>query len=453
LAENRVLTIVLPKSEYGPDSQSDRFRGVLVSDQAWDGQNQFRALVVDLPFSGNETVAAWVAELAGDSSGSSLAFATEESANQSMGFGVALLFAFIGGILLNLMPCVFPVLSIKVLGFVQQAGEDKSKVKFHGLIFTFGVLASFWVLAGLFLVLRAAGQEIGWGFQLQTPGFVAILASVLFLFGLNLSGVFEIGETLTGTGSQLQAKSGYSGSFFSGILATVVATPCTAPFMGSALGIVATLSALKSMLLFSLLGLGVALPYLVLSFFPAFLNLLPRPGAWMESFKKGLAFLLYATVVWLAWVFGIQTGVSGMAHLLLGLVFLGVAAWIWGDWGNLARKKSVRRMALIVALPLMVVGGWIQYRASSYMAPELAMGSSIGYGINWQPYSPEAVGSSIADGKTVYVDFTASWCLTCQVNKKVAFGSDDVIQYFKSHDIVALKGDWTRRDAVITREL
>jgi thiol:disulfide interchange protein DsbD len=351
------------------------------------------------------------------------------------------------------MPCVFPVLSIKILGFVQQAGEDKSKIKLHGIVFTLGVLVSFWVLAGVFLVLRAAGQEIGWGFQLQTPGFVAVLASVLFLFGLNLSGVFEIGETLTGAGSGLQAKSGYTGSFFSGVLATVVATPCTAPFMGSALGIIITLSAVQSMAIFTALALGVALPYLILSFSPVFLQWLPRPGAWMETFKKALAFLLYATVVWLAWVFGNQVGVNGMAGLLLGLVIMGVAAWIWGDWGNLTRKKSVRRIALLFALPILLLGGWIQFKASGFEAPEEGVHAPDSGGIAWESYSPEVVSARVAEGKTVYVDFTAKWCLTCQVNKKIAFGSDEVIQYFEDNNIVALKGDWTRYDPVITREL
>ena len=321
------------------------------------------------------------------------------------------------------------------------------------MVFTLGVLVSFWVLAGVFLALRAAGQEIGWGFHLQAPGFVAVLASIMFLFGLNLSGVFEMGESLTGAGSELQAKSGYSGSFFSGVLATLVATPCTAPFMGTAVGVIATLSAIQSMAIFSALALGVALPYLILSFFPAFLNAMPRPGAWMETFKKALAFLLYGTVVWLAWVFGNQVGVNGMGALLMGLVIMGIAAWVWGNWGNLTKKKSIRVTALLVALPLLCAGGYLQYWASGLEPPQLASFSDDTDGINWQAYSPETVSTLVAEGKTVYVDFTATWCLTCQVNKKVAFGNDEVIEYFEENGIVALKGDWTRRDPVITREL
>ena len=221
---------MFPKTEYEPDLDKNRFQGVLTSSIPWDDSGQFLVLEVNLPFSGDDMVAPWVAELAGNTEEIPEAFQSGDGQN-NVGFIAAVFFALIGGLLLNLMPCVFPVLSIKVLGFVQQAGEDASKLKLHGIIFTLGVVASFWVLAGLFLLLRSLGQEIGWGFQLQSPGFVAVLASFLFLFGLNLSGVFEIGESLIGTGSELQAKSGYSGSFLSGGLATVVATPCTAPFI------------------------------------------------------------------------------------------------------------------------------------------------------------------------------------------------------------------------------
>ena len=454
LAEGRMLTLAMPKTEYEPEEGTDRFRGVLVSNPAWDAEGVFKALQVDLNYSSNDEVTAWLsaANVAGsfDPAGSR-ANSGFETPDRS--FVVLILFALVGGLLLNLMPCVFPVLSIKVLGFVQQAGEETSKVKFHGMVFTLGVLISFWVLAGVFLALRAAGQEIGWGFHLQAPGFVAVLASIIFLFGLNLSGVFEIGESLTGAGSELQTKSGYSGSFFSGVLATLVATPCTAPFMGTAVGVIATLSAVQSMAIFTALALGVALPYLVLSFFPAFLKMLPRPGAWMETFKKALAFLLYGTVVWLAWVFGGQVGVNGMSALLLGLVFLGIAAWIWGSWGNLTKRKSVRAVAFIAAFPLLVVGGGLQYWAAGFDSPQVAsVSDSDTSGIQWKPYSPETVNALVAEGKTVYVDFTATWCLTCQVNK-AAFGNEDVVQYFEENDVVALKADWTRRDPVITREL
>ncbi len=452
LAEGRILTQVLPKSALEPESDQNRFRGILVSDVPWDSQNRYPSLKVDVPFSDDLTVSGWVAGIKGnamiDPGGP-----TATGGGPAIGFFTTLWFAFVGGLLLNLMPCVFPVLSIKVLGFVQQAGEEASKVKRHGLVFTLGVLFSFWLLAGLLLALRAAGEEIGWGFQLQTPGFVAVLASVLFLFGLNLSGVFEVGESLTGAGAQLQAKSGYSGSFFSGVLATVVATPCTAPLMGTALGAVIVLPAYQSMLVFTSLALGMAFPYLLLSFFPAFMKYLPRPGAWMESFKKGLAFLLYASVVWLAWVFGNQVGVTGMAGLLLGLLIMGAAAWVWGSWGAFHRSKTSRRWASSMALLILVAGAYLQYLSTQFALEEVEVVSKDASGIAWGNYSPAAVDGALKEGKTVFVDFTATWCLTCQVNKKVAFSNDEVIRFFEENAILPLKGDWTKSDPVITREL
>ena len=454
LAEDRILTLVLPKTEYEPDTDKNRFQGVLTSSIPWDEAGEFSILEVNLPFSENDTVATWVAGVAGNPEGTSVAF-VEEGEPSSL---LAILgFAFLGGMLLNLMPCVFPVLSIKVLDFVQRAGEDSLKIKAHGSVFTFGVLISFWVLAAAFLGLRAAGEEIGWGFHMQSPGFVAIITSILFLFGLNLSGVFEIGEAVTGTGSQLQTKPGYSGSFFSGVLATLVATPCTAPFLGTAVGAIAAMSSIEAFLTFTAIALGVSAPYLFLSFFPALIQRMPRPGAWMETFKKALAFLLYASAVWLAWVFGSQVGVTGMALLLMALVLLGVGAWVYGNWGNLIKKRQTRLIAFCVTLIFMFLSGYLQFFAAGLSGPAAVSSadlSSADYpGITWDNYSAESVASFTSNGKTVYVDFTATWCLTCQVNKKVAFGNDQVIQYFEDNGIVALKGDWTKRDPLITREL
>jgi len=445
LIEGRVLQQALPKSPYGPKDATG-LRGVLVGDRPWgDG---VVALDVDVPFMPAEEQMALLAAVAGMDS----PVLAQGAPVESRGLGVLLGMALLGGLILNLMPCVFPVVSVKILGFVQQAGEDRRKILKHGLVFTFGVLVSFWVLAGALLLLRAAGQEIGWGFQLQSPVFIAVLSAILFLFGLNLSGVFEVGESLVGVGSQLQSKSGYVGSFFSGVLATVVATPCTAPFMGTALGLAISLSWIKAMTVFTALGLGMALPYLVLSAFPAYLKFLPRPGAWMETFKKALAFLLYLTVVWLAWVFGNQTGSTGMAGLLLALVLLSIAAWVWGHWGSLRRKKSVRIAGLVVAAVFALSGGWVAWQAAGFAAPELSEDVA-GEGIAWEAFSPEKRDAYVAEGRMVYVDFTATWCLTCQVNKKVALANAEVVAFFKKHDVVALKGDWTRRDPVITREL
>lgn len=454
VGEGRVFTMLLPKSENVPEENTDRFRGVLVSDD----KDLFHAYEIDVPFSTNEDVAGLVESVGGQIANTDLA-STNNDFNPFEGVTLlsAVFYAAIGGLILNLMPCVFPVISIKILGFVQQAGEDKSKIKKHGLVFALGVLVSFWVLSGLLLGLIAAGEQIGWGFQLQSPLFIAGLTSIIFILGLNLSGLFEMGESLVGVGSDLQAKSGYSGSFFSGVLATVVATPCTAPFMGNALAYALTIPAASAMLIFTSLALGMALPYILLSFFPVLLKYLPRPGAWMETFKKALAFLLYATAAWLAWVFGSQVGVNGMAGLIFGLVIVAMGVWIWGAWGNLVKPKKTRIIAGIVAALVLGVGGYMQWVAAQQLPPEASYASEgtphDNSKIAWQKWSPEKVEQLVSEGKTVYVDFTANWCLTCQVNKKVAFSDKDVIAYFNDNNIVPLKGDWTRRDAIIKAEL
>jgi thiol:disulfide interchange protein DsbD len=252
----------------------------------------------------------------------------------SSGLAGTILLAFLGGLILNLMPCVFPVLGIKILGFVNQAGEDRRKVTLHGLMFALGVLTSFWVLAGALLALRAGGKQLGWGFQLQEPGFVFALAIFLLIFGLNLSGLFEFGLSVMGVGTGLQTKSGYSGSFFTGVLATVVATPCSAPFLAPALGAALALSAAESLTVFTAIALGLSVPYLLLSIFPAAVRLLPRPGAWMETFKQLMAFPLYATVGFLVWVLAGQTkdDDNGLLKIFFGLVLVAMAAWAYGRW-------------------------------------------------------------------------------------------------------------------------
>ncbi len=450
-AEGRVYTQLLPKSELQPVKNADRFRGVLVS----ESKKLFYALEVDVPFSSNEEVAALVEQLGVQNSGTS--GGSGFAANNNLTLLGATLLAFVGGLILNLMPCVFPVVSIKILGFVQQAGEDRKKIRNHGLVFASGVVLFFWVFAILVIVTRGLGDALSWGGLFQIPIVVAFVATVMFALGLNMSGVFEIGESLVGVGSGLQRKSGYSGSFFSGVLATLVATPCTAPFMAPALTFAYASPSVYTLIVFSALGAGLAAPYLFLSYFPAYLKILPKPGAWMETFKKSLAFLLYLAVVWLAWVFGSLVGVTGMAGLLLSLVVVGLGAWIWGKWGSLAKPKNTRLIAGVVVAIILGTGGFLQYVSSNQLPPLLAESSDSqindGSTIAWQKWSPEKVEQLVAEGKTVYVDFTATWCLTCQVNKKVAFTDKDVIAYFHDNGIVPLKGDWTRRDPIIKGEL
>ena len=365
---------------------------------------------------------------------------------------LALGFAFLGGIILNLMPCVLPVLSLKIMGFVQQAGEDSKKKLKHGLLFTLGVLVSFWILSGLLLLLRASGEQLGWGFQLQSPAFVIVLSMFLYLFGLSMFGVFEIGVSLTAVGQRASGGASYWGSFTSGVLATVVATPCTAPFMGSALGFALSQPAIVSFLIFTFLGLGMAAPYIILTSSPRLLRFVPRPGAWMESLKQFLGFLLMATVLWLVWVLGLQTGSEGVVMLLLALLVASVGGWIYGRWGNIAKEQPVRTIAQLLAA--LAVAAGLFFALHNIEAKITAAGGVREQGeIRWEPFSAEAVRRLREEGKPVFIDFTAAWCLSCQVNEKVAFGSAEVQRAFASKGVTTFKADWTNRDTLITQAL
>ena len=380
----------------------------------------------------------------------SLKASNESGADESI--LLAILFAFIGGMILNLMPCVLPVLSLKIMGFIKQAGEEKSKLRKHGLAFTFGVLISFWALAGLLLILRAGGEYLGWGFQLQSPSFVIVLSVLLFLFGLSLFGVFEIGVTLTAVGQNTPKGSTYTGSFFSGILATIVATPCTAPFMGSALGFALSQPAYVSMLIFTALGLGMALPYVLLTSIPALLKYVPKPGAWMETFKQFMGFLMVATVLWLIWVLSLQTGAEGVLILLGSLLLVSLSGWIYGRWSVLHKSLKTRRIAQLISG--LILAGALALSLMYIKPVSASTGSVHTQGlIEWQTFSPELVAQLRSEKKPVFIDFTAAWCLSCQVNEKVAFGSEEVQKAFADKGIAALKADWTNKDEVIAKEL
>jgi thiol:disulfide interchange protein len=360
--------------------------------------------------------------------------------------------AFVGGLILNLMPCVFPVLGIKIMGFVQQAGEERSRIVAHGLTFTLGVLLSFWLLASVLLILRSGGDQLGWGFQLQSPAFVYFLILLLFAFALNMSGLFEFGQSAVGVGSELAGKSGYSGSFFSGVLATVVATPCAAPFLAPALGAALTLPPLTSMLVFSSIALGLSAPYLVLSLFPSLTRLLPRPGPWMESFKQFMAFLLYATVAFLLWVLDGQLTESAgfttfaLLKVLFSLVGLAMALWVFGRWAAFHRPKVQRYGTTLVAL-LMIIG------SIALAFPRSSEASAAAAVVKWEEWAPGKAARIAAAGQPVYVDFTARWCLTCQTNKAAVFSSKEVRDTIREQNIVLLKADWTNRDPLISEAL
>jgi thiol:disulfide interchange protein len=362
------------------------------------------------------------------------------------GFGVALLFAFIGGALLNLMPCVFPILSLKVLGFAGHAHSRRALVG-GGLAYTAGVVLSFVALAALLIALRAGGEQIGWGFQLQSPGFVAALAVLFTMIALNLAGLFEFGSVLPSGLASARLRHPLADSFLTGVLAVAVASPCTAPFMGAALGFAFTLPAAQSLLLFAVLGLGMALPYLSMSAWPAVARAMPKPGAWMATFKTVMAFPMLATVVWLVWVLGQQTSIDGAAALLAVLVALAFALWAWGriDSTRFARAAwSTLGVALLGASIAWALPTWREAQA----APTAASSTE-----RWQAWSPERVASLNAEGRTVFVDFTAAWCVTCQVNKRSTLNDAGLMADMDTARVVLLRADWTRRDATISNEL
>ena len=408
--------------------------GVLVAESAWPGSANRKSVEIAAPVVAALPAMQAPVAPAGNEAGGSLA--------------LALVFALAGGLLLNLMPCVFPVLGIKVMGFVRHAHGDARALWLQGVVFAAGVLVSFLVLAGLLLALRAGGTELGWGFQLQSPAFVTLLAALFFLMALNLFGLFEWGGFAQSLTSNLSARGRYADAFLAGVLATVVATPCTAPFMGAAVGFTLAQPAAVSLVVFAMLGVGMALPVLLLSFFPAALRRLPRPGPWMETFKQVMAFPLFATVIWLAWVLGAQAGNDAVLALLAGLLVLGIGAWIYGRW---ARSEGIARF--VFAALFAGAGLWLAW-PGSVGAPGEARAATIKAGeIPWQPWSPERLAELRAAGTPVFVDFTAAWCVTCQVNKRVALNRDEVVKALAARGVVALKADWTNHDPRITAAL
>jgi len=369
------------------------------------------------------------------------------------GLALALLFGAIGGMLLNLMPCVFPVVGLKVLGFANAAGDARGAgiaMRRGAFAFSAGVLVSFWVLGGLLLALRAAGESVGWGFQLQSPGFVAAMALLFVAVGLNFSGVFEIGMGLTRLGGV--GGSSTAGSFGAGVLAVLVATPCTAPFMGSALGFTLAQPAPYTMAVFSAIGAGMALPYLVLGLVPGWVRRLPRPGRWMQTLRQALAFPMYATAAWLVWVLAQQAGADAVLRLLLAAVLIGLAAWAWGRFGAVPATRP--GLAWTVVLASLVIGAWLlaPLKDARPDAPVASTGTDSA-GITWEPWSAQRVSEALAQGRPVFVDFTAAWCVSCQANKKLVLERDVVAAEVARRGVVMLRADWTQRDPAITEEL
>jgi thiol:disulfide interchange protein DsbD len=360
--------------------------------------------------------------------------------------------AFLGGLLLNLMPCVFPVLFLKGLALVNSGNEERHKLRAHGLVYAAGILVSFWALVGVLLSLRAAGATLGWGFQFQSPVFLSLMAGLLFFLGLSLAGQFEIGLTLTSAGGSLAQKQGYTGSFFTGVLAVVVATPCTAPFMGAAIGYALSQSALVTFAVFTALALGLAAPYVALTLQPAWTRLLPKPGAWMEVLRQAVAVPIFITVIWLAWVLAAAYGAGVLSALLASFLLLAIAGWFLGRWPVRRWAVTVAALILLGVVVLAVFGQRLVGESTGKTAqPGNADQNLVANG--WQPWSPEAVSRYQAQGRPVFVDFTAAWCLSCQVNERVALNQPQVKQAFQSADVALLRADWTRHDEAITQAL
>ena len=358
----------------------------------------------------------------------------------------ALLLAFLGGVVLNAMPCVFPILSLKLLSLARQAHRHRSEQLGQGLAYTAGVLVSFAALGGGLLVLRAGGQAIGWGFQLQTPVFVAVIAYLLFAMGLSLSGVAAFGAGFAGAGGRLASGSGLTGTFFTGVLATIVATPCTAPFMGAALGFALIAPGSVAIGIFLALGLGLAAPYLIATIIPGWQRVLPRPGAWMDLVKQLLAFPLYGTVAWLIWVLIQQVGPGESLAALFGLVLVGFAVWIYGRTRLAAPLGRLLGIGLAAAGAVAAILLAASFTTNGNGTANAAPRDKLAY----EPFTAKRLAALEATDKPVFVNLTASWCVTCLINERVALDSDAVRNVFTARGIVALKGDWTSQNPEIT---
>lgn len=450
------------------DNAETTLKGVLVVHT----KDQTLSYAIDTPISSSQTdeqvasvtpPASIGAELPADETVSAQTPKADNGFEFQGGFLLAVLFAFIGGMILNLMPCVLPVISFKVLGFVKMAGQSRSLIFKHGIAFSLGVLISFWALAALLLILQAYGRSVGWGFQLQEPIFVAILAALLFIFGLSLFGLFEIGSSIMTVAGNAQhsakSRNELLGSFLSGILATAVATPCTGPFLGSAVGFAVTLPAIKAMAVFTSIGLGMSFPYLLLAAFPALLKFMPKPGQWMITFKELMGFLMMASVIWLIWVFTAQTSSLSVVLLLAAFFFLAIGCWIYGRWATPMKEKLTRTTAKLATLAFFAVGCYVITLSTSTwadaMGGEIALASSPTHGEIadvWEEFNPERVAELRAKGIPVFIDFTAKWCLICQTNHIVLSG-DEISEKFASKGVVRMKADWTKRDDMIAAEL
>ncbi|HEY9730688.1 MAG TPA: thioredoxin family protein [Drouetiella sp.] len=382
-------------------------------------------------------------------------FAVEGSAEKPQSLLAYLGLAFVGGIILNVMPCVLPVIAIKVLSFFEQAKDEPARVRLLGLTFTAGIISSFMVLAAVVIAMQATGNSVGWGFQFQYPGFLIAMSSLVLLFAMSLFGLFYVSVPGQGAIDQLASKEGISGTFFKGVLATILSTPCTAPFLGTALGFAFAQPWWTVALIFFTIGLGMSLPYLLLTAKPDWMRFMPKPGVWMEKFKESLGFVLLATVAWLLGVLGTELGPQGMVSTLSFLVALSFAGWLVGRFIDLTSDKGRKITVYSIAAAITAIAFYY------FIYPLPGIGQKMQSAekehtdspIKWQPFTVDALDKNLSEHKTVLLDFTADWCLTCKFNEKTVLDSDAVVNKIKALNVVPMQADWTVQDPQITQLL
>jgi thiol:disulfide interchange protein DsbD len=387
-------------------------------------------------------------------SANKLASTVTPPANDASAFGfmLALAGALLGGLILNAMPCVLPILAIKVLGFAQH-GVSKHMRRLTGVAYTVGVVASFLALGGAVLLLRTMGEQLGWGFQLQTPAVVAALAVLFTLIALNLWDVFSMGNVLPASLAALQSRHPVVDALLSGVLAVAVASPCTAPFMGASLGVAMTMPAWQALAIFAFMGLGMALPFLLASWVPAVAHALPKPGMWMVTLRHALAFPMLATVIWLLWVFGLQTSVTQAMLLLVGLLVVALTVWASRFRTVLARVVQVSGLLAIFWISLEVLANTNAVPQETQAPSATVSTAQQASGDLWQNWTATAVQTELAQGRAVFVDFTAAWCVTCQINKQTTLNQPELLADFATKQVRLMRADWTRRDPAISRAL
>ena len=433
---------VMTLSDEGYDEAPDQFEGILMSVNGW-GSGDSKSMAIQATLGEEITIPVQKDAARAVDGGNT---ETTDAAGSEKGFLILALWMFLGGLILNLMPCVFPVISLKVLSFVKQAHDTNTRPWHHGLVFGVGILVSFWIVVGVMLFLRGTlGKEIAWGFPMQYPGFNIAMMFLFCAIGLNLLGVFEVGEKLTGVGGKLQSKNGFAGSFLSGALAVLVATPCTAPFMAGALPGALSQPPVIALILFTFLGMGMALPYILLSSFPALIDRMPPPGPWMITFKQIVGLLMLAVVVWFSWNYVELTSGDSLVNMLAGLLLLGTGLWIYGKWGALHQPLKSKLLAWVGLLVFASLAVFWALRPPADVKQKFVADPNV----LWQPWSEAAVREARSKGMPVFVDFTARWCLTCQYNKKKTLRRAPVERAFKENGVITLVADYTKKNVEI----